>query len=152
MTWANAGFCRRLALFDGDVCHHETISKKLHFESSAPSTIKRTSKRTNRAVSGDPHVHSLPARHLAHLELLVGGADEGRRDRHVRRISQSNDDLQDCRRQRPEHLLSRGGPEQRARDPAAAWLSVIVPDVRYADALARGSLSPDRARLSRLRK
>src|SRR5450631_2132503 len=101
---------------------------------------------------GDPHVHSLPARHLAHLELLVGGAGEIRRNRRVDRSGQSNDDLQDRRRQRPEHLLSRGGPEQRARDPAAAWLSLIVPDVRYADTLARRSLSPDRARLSRLRK
>src|SRR5450631_2576555 len=145
MTWANAGFCRRLALFDGAVCHHATISKKLHFESSAPSTIKRTYTPTNSAYSGDPHGYSLRARHPAHLELLVGGADEGRRDRHISSSGQPNDDLQDCRRQRPEHLLSRGGPEQCAGDPAAAWLSVIVPDVRYADTLARRSLSPDRA-------
>ena len=66
--------------------------------------------------------------------------------------SSSIDDLQDGHRQRPQHLLSGSRPGQRAGHPAAARLSVIVADVRHADAAARRPLSSGRARLSRLWK
>jgi hypothetical protein len=49
----------------------------------------------------------MPARHLGHFELLVGGADEGRRDRHISSSGQSNDDLWQnwLRERRPPTLI-----------------------------------------------